>query len=257
MAVLNWDHTMINVQDVDQAARYFGDHGIVFARGGRHEKWGTENALGYFGLNYIELISVYDEVRAKGFSRASASAVYDAVHDYEQNVQRINTLAIRTSDIEETHARLKEAGVKAGDIEVGKRLDEQGNLITWSIFFIDGTIDGLPYPFFIQWQGSDEVRKHKLAEQGLIVQHAAGDLLAKQAVFNVPDPEQTAGVWGQLLESSPKRTESGYRIELQDRQLIFEQGPENHIVQLNFDGAGDQLKQQTLVFDHIKFSFIQ
>ncbi|MTT32645.1 VOC family protein [Terrilactibacillus sp. BCM23-1] len=255
MAVLTWDHTMINVQDVDQAARFFGDHGIVFLRGGRHEKWGTENALGYFGLNYIELISVYDEARAKNFSRTDASAVYDAVQDYEQNVQRINTIAIRTSDIEATHARLKGAGVNAGDIQVGKRLDEQGHLITWSIFFINGTIDGLPYPFFIQWQGSDEAREQKLTEQGLIVQHAAGDLLVRQAIFNVPDPEKTAGVWGQLLETKPERSDNGYQIQLHDRQLIFEQGLENHLVQLNFDGAGDQLKQQTLGFGNIKFTF--
>lgn len=255
MAVLNWDHTMINVQDVDQAARFFENHGIVFSRGGRHEKWGTENALGYFGLNYIELISVYDKGRAKNFSRVDASAVYDAVQDYEQKIQRINTIAIRTSDIEATHARLKEAGVNAGDIEVGKRLDEHGHLITWSIFFIDGTIDGLPYPFFIQWRGSDEAREQKLTEQGLIVQHAAGDLLVRQAIFKVPDPEKTVGVWGQLLETEPGRTDAGYRIQLQDRQLIFEQGSENHIVQLNFEGAGDQLKEQTLVFDNIKFLF--
>ncbi|QAA21391.1 VOC family protein [Sporolactobacillus terrae] len=255
MAVLNWDHTMINVQDVDEAVQFFGEHGIVFARGGRHEKWGTENALGYFGLNYIELISVYDEARAKDFSRSDASAVYDAVQDYEQKLQRINTIALRTSDIEATHARLKQAGVPAGDIEVGKRLNEQGHLITWSIFFIDGTIDGLPYPFFIQWQGSDETRAQKLTEQGLIVQHAAGDLLARQAVFHVPDPQKAADVWGRLLEGNPEKTERGYRIQLQDRQLIFDQGAENHIVQLKFDGAGDPLKQQTLVFDQIKLSF--
>ncbi|MCO7125339.1 VOC family protein [Sporolactobacillus shoreicorticis] len=255
MAVLNWDHTMINVQDVDRAAQFFGERGIVFARGGRHEKWGTENALGYFGLNYIELISVYDEARAKSFPRAGASAVYDAVQDYEQKVQRTNTIAIRTSDIEATHARLKEAGINAGDIEVGKRLDEQGRLITWSIFFIDGTIDGLPYPFFIQWQGSDETREQKLKDQGLIMSHPAGDLLVRQAVFHVPDPYKTAGVWGQLLENNPEKTDSGYKVHVEDRQLIFEQGLENHIIQLNFDGAGDQLKQQTLVFDQIKFAF--
>ncbi|WP_018664903.1 VOC family protein [Heyndrickxia acidiproducens] len=255
MAVLNWDHTMINVQDVDQAARFFGNYGILFSRGGRHEKWGTENALGYFGLNYIELISVYDEARAKNFSRADASAVYDAVQDYEQKQQRINTIAIRTSDIEATHKRLKKAGVNAGDIEVGKRLDEQGQLITWSIFFINDTIDGLPYPFFIQWQGCDESREQKLTEQGLIVQHTAGDLQVRQAIFKVADPEKAAGIWGQLLETRPERTDTGYRIPLHDRQLIFEQGPENHMVQLNFDGAGDQLKQQTVVLDHIKFSF--
>lgn len=255
MAVLNWDHTMINVQDVDEAAKFFGDHGIVFARGGRHEKWGTENALGYFGLNYIELISVYDKERVKQFSRSEASAVYDAVQDYQQEVQRINTIAIRTTDIEAVHKRLKDAGINVGEIEEGQRLDEQGHLITWLIFFIDDTIDGLPYPFFIQWQGSDKAREQKLTEQGLIVQHAAGDLVARQAVFHVPDPEKVAGIWSGLLESNIENTDSEYQVQLGDRQLIFKQGPENHIVQLNFDGAGDQLKQQALALDNIKFSF--
>ncbi|MDN3954462.1 VOC family protein [Sporolactobacillus laevolacticus] len=255
MAVLNWDHTMINVQNVDEAAKFFGDHGIVFARGGRHEKWGTENALGYFGLNYIELISVYDKERAKQFSRSDASAVYDAVKDYQQKVQRINTIAIRTTDITATHDRLKKAGINVGAVEEGQRLDEQGNLITWSIFFIDDTIDGLPYPFFIQWQGSDKVREQKLTEQGLIVQHAAGDLVARQAVFHVPDPKKVAEIWSGLLESKTENTDSEYQVELGDRQLIFKKGSEKHIVQLNFDGAGDQLKQQTLALDNIKFSF--
>ncbi|MCO7175719.1 VOC family protein [Sporolactobacillus kofuensis] len=255
MAVLNWDHTMINVRDVDEAAKFFGDHGIVFVRGGRHERWGTENALGYFGLNYIELLSVYDNDRVKHFSRADASAVYDAVQDYNRNVQRINTIAIRTTDIKETHDRLKKAGINVGTVEEGQRLDEQGHLITWSIFFIDDTIDGLPYPFFIQWQGSDQERKQKLIEQGLIVQHPAGDLGVRQAVFHVPDPEKVAEIWGELVESSPEQTDIGYQVPLGDRQLIFKQGTENHVVQLTFEGAGDQLKKQELTLDHIKFSF--
>jgi hypothetical protein len=53
---LAWDHTMINVLDIDSQIRRFADLGIDFVRGGSHKVWGTQNALGYFGLNYIELI---------------------------------------------------------------------------------------------------------------------------------------------------------------------------------------------------------
>ncbi|MCL1631608.1 VOC family protein [Sporolactobacillus sp. CPB3-1] len=256
MAALNWDHTMINVQDIDAAAKFFGDHGIIFARGGRHEKWGTENALGYFGLNYIELISVYDKGRAGRFSRFDASAVYDAVQDYQSGTQRINTIAIRTTDIKATHSRLKKAGLKVNAIEEGQRLDEQGNLITWSIFFIDNTVDGLPYPFFIQWQGSDQERQQKLKEKGLIVQHPAGDLVVRQALIHVPDPEKVARTWGELTEKAPEHIADGYQILLGDRLLLFKQGTENRIVQLNFEGAEHSLKYQILTYEHIKFLFI-
>mgnify|MGYP000000877493 CR=1 FL=1 len=198
-ASLNWDHTMINVQNIDAAIKFFRKYGILFDRGGRHEKWGTENALGYFGLNYIELISVYDESLARNFPRTDAAAVYDSVQDYLKHMERMNTIAIRTSDIWRDYGRLKKMAIKVSPIKQGQRIDEQNHLITWLIFFIDDDIEGLHLPFFIQWPGTDQDREKGLKKQGLLRKHPAGDLIVKQAVFRVSNPEKISAVWGHLL----------------------------------------------------------
>lgn len=240
--VLAWDHTMINVADVDEQIHRFAERGITFQRGGRHAQWGTENALGYFGLNYIELISVYDRNVASGFERDNASAVYDAAHDYAAGVERINTIAIRSTDIEQTHSRLAGSGIPVGDIVEGKRLDEQGHEITWSIFFVNDSIDGLPYPFFLQWPGTDSSRETALREQGLITRHAAGDLKAHRVRFAVPDVPRVAQVWSTLTGQPYELQHDGTAvIRFHDRELLFVPGEANHIVDLEFTGANQQL----------------
>ncbi|UNL36909.1 VOC family protein, partial [Limosilactobacillus reuteri] len=50
---LNWDHTMVDVTNLQDAIDYFNSKGLAFTPGGHHEYWGTKNALDYFGLNYI------------------------------------------------------------------------------------------------------------------------------------------------------------------------------------------------------------
>nr|WP_252894747.1 VOC family protein [Liquorilactobacillus satsumensis] len=41
MEHLNWDHSMINVQSLDEAVQLFAKHGIIFQRGGKHQAWGA------------------------------------------------------------------------------------------------------------------------------------------------------------------------------------------------------------------------
>jgi catechol 2,3-dioxygenase-like lactoylglutathione lyase family enzyme len=254
---LAWDHTMINVLDVDEQIRRFAEHGIKFARGGKHEVWGTENALGYFGLNYIELISVFDELLAASFPRDNASAVYDAAQDHRDRIERINTLAIRTHDIEETHQRLKAAGIPVGDIVDGRRLDEQGHEIRWSIFFVNGSINGLPYPFFLQWPGTDQEREVQLVQQGLIVEHPGGNLRVHRAIFEVPDVLATAEVWSLITNKTVQPQEDdGAVIDLCDRELVFRTGRANRITELEFTGAQGDLRGRTISIGDSALRFV-
>lgn len=259
---LAWDHTMINVLDLDEQIRRFADLGITFARGGSHRVWGTENALGYFGLNYIELISVQDERTASAFPRDGAAAVFDAARDFNEGIERINTIAIRTHDIEATHLRLKNAGIPVGDVVDGRRVDQQGNEIRWSIFFIDNTISGLPYPFFLEWPGTDEQREEQLSAQGLITAHPAGDLRVKRVIFEVPDVAGTARVWSLLTgqpesaQSAEDDTDGGVVIHLHDRDLVFRNGTANHITALEFTCAKESLRGQSLVIGDSVLDFL-
>ena len=113
---LNWDHTMVDVTNLQDAIDYFNSKGLAFTPGGHHEYWGTKNALDYFGLNYIELLTVANKEKAKAFPYENNSAIHDAVEDYFAGIQRITTIAIRTDNIEETHRRLKGLGLNVGDI---------------------------------------------------------------------------------------------------------------------------------------------
>ncbi|WP_253202424.1 VOC family protein [Limosilactobacillus reuteri] len=160
---LNWDHTMVDVTNLQDAIDYFNSKGLAFTPGGHHEYWGTKNALDYFGLNYIELLTIANKEKAKAFPYENNSAIHDAVEDYFAGIQRITTIAIRTDNIEETHQRLEGLGLNVGDITDGKRVDPAGKLIQWKIFYVnDELVNHLPAPFFIQWGNNDDQRREDL-----------------------------------------------------------------------------------------------
>ncbi|WP_416354065.1 VOC family protein [Agrilactobacillus fermenti] len=255
MEILNWDHSMLNIQDLDQAIADFKAVGVIFARGGRHEAWGTANALGYFGLNYIELITVDDRQKAQSVQRSDAASVYDAIQDFKHQRERFNTVAIRTSDIQATWQRLRSADIKVGPIQEGQRRDEQGHLISWTIFFIDDTIAGLPYPFFINWQMSDAERTAQLKAQQLLVSHSIGNILVHEGVFKVSNPQAVAERWAQMLNSTASQQNEDWIVPIQERQFRFIQGDENHLVTLRFKGATVKNLPQTLQFGTAKLVF--
>lgn len=249
--ILNWDHTMIDVTDLENAINYFNGHGFGFTHGGKHEYWGTENALDYFGMNYIELLTVADKEQAKQFPYKNNSGIYDAVEDYFNGIQRFTTFAIRSNNIEAPHRRLANAGIDVGDITSGKRVDPDGNLIQWKIFYVNDNLpNNLPAPFFIQWGEPDPQRKQTLTKKGLIKSHAAGDLCVKQAIFNVENPQAVAQELGKMLITTPLRDGDNYVINISNRQFIFKHGSENRIVKLVFNGAK---KKTTLQLDQIEF----
>ena len=242
---LNWDHTMVDVTNLQDAIDYFNSKGLAFTPGGHHEYWGTKNALDYFGLNYIELLTVANKEKAKAFPYENNSAIHDAVEDYFAGIQRITTIAIRTDNIEETHRRLKGLGLNVGDITDGKRIDPAGKLIQWKIFYVDDElVNHLPAPFFIQWSEDDDKRREDLKKQGLIKFHPAGDLFVKQAIFNVSDPAEVAKQWSALLQAEVVSEGDTYTINIGNKQLVFTAGVENRLFKLIFHGAKQPEKLQ-------------
>lgn len=255
MTLINWDHTMINVPNLKESIDFFADEGIIFKLGGRHENWGTANALGYFGINYIELINVFNQQKAGLVSRASSAAVYDVVQDFNQHKKRFNTVAIRTDDLESIRQRLKLLGIAAGPILEGKRLNEKNQLITWRIFFIDDDIDGLPYPFFIDWENSDADRERQLVAQGLIQQHPAGDLNVVKAVFEVSNPVQVSQQWAKIINSTVIDDHGKFIVPIGEKAFEFIGGTANHLSALHFSGAHAQKRQRTISFGEAQFIF--
>ena len=59
-----------------------------------HEYWGTKNALDYFGLNYIELLTVANMKKLR-HSHMKITQQFMMLEDYFAGIQRITTIAIR------------------------------------------------------------------------------------------------------------------------------------------------------------------
>ncbi len=55
-----FDHAVIAVQDLDAAMAAYRDLGFAVTPGGKHTGRGTHNAIIRFGLDYLELLAVYD-----------------------------------------------------------------------------------------------------------------------------------------------------------------------------------------------------
>ncbi|MFT8727916.1 MAG: VOC family protein [Liquorilactobacillus ghanensis] len=255
MPNLEWDHTMISTNDDKAIANQLAKKGLTFNAGGNHKRWGTGNYLGYFGLNYIELITVTNTKKAETIKRKDGSAVYDAIQDYFAKRERFNTIALRSDNIEKTHDYLSKEDFPVSDIEEGERLTPQGEVIKWKIFFINSVIENdFPYPFFIQWDGDDRERKRKLQDKGIITPHSGGNLIASEAVFVSKNLEKNVKVWEKLLNRTAIYKNKVYRIKLGEKSLVFKQGDHGHLSALNFIGAdksitGPQLKIKDIIFN--------
>ena len=177
------------------------------------------------------------------------------MQDFNHQREQLNTVAIRTNDLEGIRQRLKQAGIAVGQILEGDRVDKQNQLIKWKTFFIDDDIEGLPYPFFIDWQQADTDRVVQLEKQGLIQQHPAGKLNVIKAVFEVNEPQKVSQQWANLIESFVIKKEGKFIVPIQDKIFEFVQGDANHLIALHISGAQSELHQKTISLGDAKFVF--
>ncbi|UQZ32189.1 VOC family protein [Paenibacillus sp. PK3_47] len=243
MAALKWDHLVHYVNDLDQPVGIFRDHGLVAFRGGSHKNWGTYNSLSYFGLTYIEFLGVENLELAKATEHNVV--VRDAVKLLPEH-EGLSRVVLRTDDIEAIEASLKAAGLALSPIIDGKRLDNEGRLIEWRMMTIDGDYHGLPYPFIIQWNGSDEERLERLTSSGVIQPHPAGHAEMASAVFRVSDPAAAAAHWGELFGLPVSESEGVYSLKVGEQSFDFAQGDENQFKQVIFSTDSAALKGKTL-----------
>ncbi|MFB5078038.1 VOC family protein [Raoultella sp. C349492] len=238
MTTLKWDHAVQFVNQPDEAIAAFAGQQLSALAGGRHPGWGTWNALSYFGLTYIEFLAIYDRAEL-----ASAQADFllsrDAAQLLPEN-QALHRVALRTDDIDQTHADLRSKGLNVSPIVDGRRNDPQGNTISWRIFTIDGDFNGLPYPFILQWGEGDSARLARLRAQGLDGPHPAGEVTLQSAIFAVQDPQAARAHWHALFGFN----ELPEGLAVGQQRFVFLQGQANRLVELVFNVADPALKGQ-------------
>ena len=152
--ITRFDHAVIAVRSLDEACRQFGRLGFDARPGGRHTGRGTENAIIRFGLDYIELISVYDEDEARR-SGWGGAALVDYLSAHEGGLVGF---CLATDDIESQVEPLRnELPETVGPLDM-QRQRPNGETLHWRLL-IPGRSPWLsPYPFLIEWALADTER---------------------------------------------------------------------------------------------------
>lgn len=253
MATLHWDHAVHYVNNLDDAVAAFNDNQLVAFPGGAHPGWGTHNALSYFGLTYIEFLSIRD---AEELAQAQHS--FQLSRDAQQLLpqqQVLYRVALRSDDIDATHAALREHGLALSPIVDGKRHDKQGNLIEWRIFTIGGDFEGVPYPFVLQWKTNDAQRLDFLRTQQIDRPHPVGSARLQAAVFRVLQPQRVADHWQTLFQFT-RSDQAPATLSVDQQQFIFQQGDENRLTALHIATDNPDVKQQSLFIGGSEYRFI-
>ena len=185
-----FDHLVIGVRDLEAASRSYADGlGFDVRPGGRHTGRGTHNAIIRFGLDYLELISVYDEREAQAAGREALPTFLS------RHAGGLVAYALATSDIEALAARCSETGLEVVGPFAMERLRPDGTRISWRLLVPGGDQYRRPWPFFIQWDEPDGERL-KREEPGT---HPNGAVAVQEVAIVVEDIDRGVDLYSRQL----------------------------------------------------------
>lgn len=194
--MMKFDHVIHFIEETpEEAVQFWSQQNLPAVVGGRHEKWGTRNALMYSKDSYIEWLALENRGIAE-------SADHPLTQLLLHNGPGFGTVCFRTSSIAELDRRLTAAGFQTSGILDGSRRTAEGKLIEWKMLFIDEEPSSrLPNPFFIQWNESDDERYEGLLAAGSL-KPAGKELVLDRCIFGVEDVEEATERWSVLLGGS-------------------------------------------------------
>lgn len=221
-------------QKPEQALKYWHSLKFPAAAGGRHEKWGTFNALLYLKDCYIEWLAVEKE-------GVAAAAGHPLTQQLLYNKKGFGTICLRTDSIAALNDGLLRDGFATSGILDAERRAADGNRIKWKMLFIQEEVsDQLPSPFFIEWQENDAARYGNLRKSGAI-QPLNEELAIEKCVFGVHDVEASKEKWKKLL---------GGRLELANCRIDFRQTGQQkeRLEEVHFEGGSQKAEFENGVY---------
>ncbi len=164
------DHAVLAVRDLDaSAARLWDEHGLRFAPGGRHPRWGTGNMIAPLGGDYLELLGVVDE------DVGASTVVGRTLLELSAEGDRWFSICLADDDIEATAGRL---GLT---VQPGSRTRLDGTEVRWRGAGIEERGADLWLPFFITWDVPAELHpgaapaEHRVPVEGIAWADVGGD----------------------------------------------------------------------------------
>ena len=169
-----------------------GRHAVV---GGKHEKWGTQNAILYTHNGYVEFFSVEKPDIAKNAHHPLTDLL---LHDLETG-EGWGTICISVQNIEQFDIEIKKKDFFTSGVINAERKTPDGRVRKWKMLFVKQTIsDQLPLPYFIEWEEAEDIRFATLRKDGIILP-ANDNLEITECVFSVKDPVKEVSAWATLL----------------------------------------------------------
>ncbi|MDW0114244.1 VOC family protein [Sporosarcina saromensis] len=206
-----------------------GQHAVV---GGRHEKWGTHNALMYVKNAYIEWLAVEKLELAE---RVDHPLTRLLLHDVKIQ-EGWGTLCLSVENIEAFNEELQNKGFLTSGVLDAQRRTTSGEIKRWKMLFINQPISNeLPYPFFIEWEEPEQLRFDKLRAEGALVESNEKKVI-QQCVFHVEDPLGVTGEWAVLLSA---KVDDNHTISLNNVTLRF----------IEHEGGVERLKEVVISTD--------
>lgn len=195
---LFFDHLVWFFKKPEKAILPLKQRGIHVVNGGRHESWGTYNTLTYFGLSYIEFLGIENlSIAEKHDENRLITQIVKQLA--KENREGPATVAIRINQIEELAIKLKVEGLTVYGPLSGERVRADGQLIRWSLLFLEYPEKKINLPFFIQWEKSDEERYSEFEDQGIIGSHILGKPKLESVGFVVNNLDETLEIWKNLF----------------------------------------------------------
>lgn len=192
------DHVMICVNDLAAAQQSYSEQlGFHVYPGGDHPGRGTHNAIGFFGLDYLELMGVRDRTELERDPNSGLLA-------FLAKGDGLRFFILASDNIDADVAAMRGRGVDIRDVREGSRRTPQGIELKWRFANMGPES---PFPFFlIQHMTPDAQRQSQVPKAA---PHPNGALGIDRVAVAVADLEAAKGDYEQALgvAASPVRTE--------------------------------------------------
>ena len=151
--IKRFDHAVIGARDLDRALGVYRDYlGFDARPGGRHTGRGTHNGIVRFGLDYLELLAIYDQSEISG---PAGAAMTDFLAQQEGG---LIGFCLATDAIDHVAEAVRQAGLEPFGPFAMDRARPDGRVLRWRLVIPNGVAWRRPWPFFIQWENPDEER---------------------------------------------------------------------------------------------------
>lgn len=222
------DHIVHFVDKPEKMPERTKQIGLHTVEGGKHKMWGTYNSLCYFGLSYIEFIGVFDEQ----LLQKAASIPYTLHETYIKNGRKngFTRIALRTMDIAKDAEKFRRLGFEIDGPTSFSRIRPDGSVVKWKLLHIGKGDCSFDYPFFIQWDDSNEERFNQLVQNGTIQEHDLGQLEINEIHFVVNDLK-IAKEWALLFERSiDEQSENVMKLKGENCLFVFEKSEKKNLI---------------------------